>query len=198
MISIYIDMDDVLTESYQTFINVLEREFGKTARYSQITSFDLQESFGLTPEEYEHFFECIHDPEEMIRHVPVEGARKMIADWHDKGYRICIMTGRPLDTKDVSIEWLDLHGFIYDSFSIVNKYGRNSSEGGISISLETLSTKRFNLAIEDSGQMAQFLSERMETRVALLNRPWNHHLSFNHNVVRCDGWADIGRFFGTL
>lgn len=198
MVSIYVDMDDVIAKSYQTFITVLEREFGKKAHYSQITNFDLQASFGLTTEEYIHFFDCVHDPDEMICVAPVDGAKKMIADWHDKGYHICIMTGRPLITRDISIEWLDRHGFAYDSFFIVNKYGRGSSEGDQSVSLEALVTQKFDLAIEDSGHMAQFLSETMNTRVALLNRPWNHGLSFNHRVKRCEDWADINTFFGTL
>jgi len=198
MTSIYVDMDDVLTQSYQTFIDVLEREFGKKTAYSQITNFDLQQSFGLTSEEYSHFFNCVHDPKEIIRHAPVPGAKRVITRWRRKGYRISIMTGRPSETRDVSMEWLDFHGFVYDSFSIVNKYGRDASNGDRSISLESLLTRAFDLAIEDSGQMARFLSEHMNVRVALLNRPWNQSLSFNNNVQRCSDWNEIEKIFGTL
>lgn len=198
MTSIYIDMDDVLAESNQTFLTVLEREFGKKMKYSQITTFDLQASFGLTDEEYTHFFDCIHNPDEMIRHAPVAGARQMLKHWHDEGHTIAILTGRPLETREVSLKWLALHEFTHDSFSIVNKYGRASSQGETSISLETLSTRNFDLAVEDSGHMAQFLSEQMGVQVALLDRPWNRTMSFNHNVSRCADWMEIKKKFERL
>lgn len=52
MTSIYIDMDDVLSESNQTFLHRLEKELGKKMEYSQSTTFDLQESFDLSDDEY--------------------------------------------------------------------------------------------------------------------------------------------------
>ena len=198
MTSIYIDMDDVLAESYQTFLQVLNREFGKKRTYSQITTFDLQKSFDLTDDEYAHFFDCIHHPAEMIRHSPVAGAKKTLTRWRDNGYTLSILTGRPVRSRAVSLEWLALHGFEHDSFSIVNKYGRNASEDQASMSLQTLARQPFDLAVEDSGHMAQFLSEHMGVQVALLDRPWNRAMTFKKNVHRCADWADIHDKFERL
>ncbi len=198
MASIYLDMDDVLTESHQTFLSVLDREFGKKVDYSQITTFDLQQSFGLSDEEYSLFFDCIHTPEEMIKHIPVSGAKQTLRLWSEKGYKISILTGRPLHTLDVSRKWLECNEFVHDSFSIVNKYGRDSSEGEMSMSLKTLSALSFDLAVEDSGQMARFLSEEMGVTVALIDRPWNRDMSFNKNVHRCADWKDVRQKFERL
>lgn len=198
MISIYIDMDDVLSESNQTFVKVLEREFGKQVDYGQITTFDLKQSFDLSDDEYIRFFDCIHTPDEMICHEPVKGARKTIEAWHDNGYTICILTGRPIDTHEVSLKWLNRNGFYHDTFSIVNKYGRDACKGEASMSLEELSLRHFDLAVEDSGQMAKFLSETMGVTVALLDRPWNRSLSFNENVHRCKDWREIQKKFERL
>ncbi len=198
MRSIYIDMDDVLSESNQAFLDILERDFNKKVAYSQIKSFDLKESFGLTEDEYSHFFNCIHHPDEMIHHAPVRGSQEVLRHWHQNGYKIRILTGRPLAAKEVSLQWLDMHGFYHDSFFIVNKYGRETSNGEQTLSLEALSTCHFDLAVEDSGQMARFLSEKMGVKVALLDRPWNRSMSFNHNVVRCKHWTDIKKKFGRL
>ncbi len=198
MTKIYIDMDDVLTESYLTFLHILETKFGKKMDYSQITTFDLQKSFDLSDEEYTRFFEFIHDPEEMIQHVPVPGAKQMLKRWKDNGHNISILTGRPPEARDVSLEWLDLHDFEHDSFSIVNKYGRESSTGGMSMSLETLCALDFDLAVEDSGSMAQFLSEKMGVTVALLDRPWNRSMTFNDKVLRCSDWMEIREKFERL
>lgn len=198
MTSIYIDMDDVLSKSNQTFLRILEREFGKKIHYSQITTFDLQESFDLSDNEYRHFFECIHKPDEMIQHTPVPGAREMLKLWNDKGYKIFILTGRPLDTMDISIEWLKRHEFVYDSFAIVDKYGRDASKGEKAMPLETLSKLSFDLAVEDSSKMAGFLSEKMGVTVALLDRPWNKSNVFNGNVHRCTDWTKIKQRFERL
>jgi uncharacterized HAD superfamily protein len=191
MTSIYIDIDDVLAESCQTFLHVLEREFDKKVSFSQITDFDLKKSFGLTDEEYQRFFDCIHQPDEMICHTPVPGARSTVQGWHDRGYEICILTGRPADAKEVSVQWLERHAFSYHRFQIVNKYGRKGSEGNGSISLQDLSRHSFDLAVEDSAQMAVFLSETMQVPVALLDRPWNRGFSFGEKVHRCRDWQEI-------
>lgn len=198
MASIYIDMDDVLSESNQIFLQILERDFGKKVSYSQITTFDLQESFGLSDDEYALFFDRIHHPDEMIHHLPVAGAKEMLNQWHDRGYKISILTGRPVHTKEISLKWLDLHEFYHDSFTIVNKYGRDSCEGEASISLKKVSTQHFDLAVEDSGHMAQFLSETMGVTVALLDRPWNQSMSFNNKVHRCADWSEINKKFRRL
>jgi len=198
MTSIYIDMDDVLTESNQTFLRVLERDFNKKIAYSQIKTFDLQKSFGLSDDDYASFFDRIHQPHEMLQHTPVAGSRETLRLWHENGYKISILTGRPLHSRSVSLEWLNRHEVCHDAFFIVNKYGRDVCEGEMSMSLKTLENQSFDFAVEDSGQMAQFLSETMNLKVALLDRPWNRSMSFNSNVHRCSDWMEIKTKFERL
>lgn len=198
MASIYIDMDDVLCESNETFLTILEKNFNKKFDYDQITTFDLKKSFGLTDEEFTDFFELIHDPVEMIQHKPVEGAKALLDAWDQKGYQINILTGRPVSAQEISLEWLNKHEFKYHEFSIVNKYQRESSIGASALTLEMLSELSFDLAIEDSGKMASFLSEQMDIPVVLLDRPWNRSFSFNEKVHRCRDWAEIKERFELL
>ncbi len=191
MVSIYIDMDDVLCESNQTFLKVLEHEFDRKVDYDQITTFDLKQSFNLSDDEYDLFFERIHDPDEMIQHLPSKGAKHVLDNWNSKGYHINILTGRPSAAHSISLQWLDRHQFKYHDFCIVDKYDRDSSKSNNTLSLESLSQLSFDLAVEDSGQMALFLSEEMNTPVALMDRPWNRSFSFNNLVHRCSDWNDI-------
>jgi uncharacterized HAD superfamily protein len=198
MTDIYVDVDDVLSESYKTFLSVLDKEFGKKATYSQISTFSLQESFDLTDDEYAHFFDCIHEPEEIMCHEPVPGSQDLLKKWKTMGYTISILTGRPVETRDITLQWLEEQNYTYDSFSIVNKYGRQGSEDEQSLSLKDLSSLPFDLAIEDSGQMAKFLSETMDVTVALIDRPWNRDIDFNEKVHRCMDWDDVKAKFETL
>ena len=41
MKSIYVDMDDVLTDSTEAFLAVLEQDFGKKVAFDEILDFDL-------------------------------------------------------------------------------------------------------------------------------------------------------------
>ncbi|THB79741.1 MAG: bifunctional metallophosphatase/5'-nucleotidase [Desulfobacteraceae bacterium] len=191
MRTIYVDMDDVLTESNLIFLDVLEREFNKKVGYEDIHTFDLKVSFGLTEDEFERFFECIHQEDEMMKQTPVPGSKETLQHWQDQGYEVKILTGRPVASEGVSVDWLARHGYAYDSFTIVDKYNRAASKGNGSMSLERLAECSFDLAIEDSGKMAQFLSETMGVQVALLERPWNRSMDFNGNVARCADWQEI-------
>ena len=50
---IYVDYDDCLCETARAFTGLAERLFGKRVPYEEVRFFNLQESFGLTDEEYE-------------------------------------------------------------------------------------------------------------------------------------------------
>ena len=48
---IYIDMDDVISKTTDTYAGIVAREFGKQVRFDQIVTFDLRASFGLSRSE---------------------------------------------------------------------------------------------------------------------------------------------------
>ena len=52
---------------------------------------------------------------------------------------------------------------------------------------------RFQLAIEDSPEMAVFLSQRMGIPVLLFDRPWNRSTDLDGSVQRCGNWQHIRR-----
>lgn len=59
----------------------------------------------------------------------------------------------------------------------------------------------FCFAIEDSSDMAKFLSHDMKLPVALFDRPWNRNSQFSNPgsaklIYRCLDWNDIRNLFG--
>ena len=195
MLPIYVDLDDVLAETTQAFSKLLKREYGREVGLEQITSFNFQEAFGLNQEEFEYFFELIHRPEEILRFEPVDGAIEVLTRWADRGYEIAIVTGRLTSTYESSLDWLLMHEFPYDSFIMVDKYSRPETDPRIAVSLNDLSSMKFGLAVEDSLAMAEFLSQTMDTRVALFDRPWNRGHLLNGKIKRCSGWEQIESLF---
>ncbi len=188
---IYVDMDDVIAATVKTFIEIVEREFGKTVANEQITDFDLKKSFALTQQEYEHLFTVAHRPEEILKMDTIDGAVDVLTAWSGKGHWISIVTGRLTSTYDSSLEWLAKHKVPYDEFIIVNKYDRPDMDPKIAISKEQLSKMNFSLAVEDSAAMATYLSNHMNTPVALLDRPWNQDIATNTNLSRYTCWEDL-------
>lgn len=188
---IYVDMDDVICTTTESFTELAQREFGRTVPYDEITTFNLQHSFQLTDREYTHFFRLIHEPEILMEFKPIESAICTLDQWSNRGYHIAVVTGRPASTRDTSLKWLNRHGVSFHSLTMVDKYNRENSDSGTALSLEALARKQYSLAVEDSWDMALFLSQTMETPVALLDRPWNRREAQLPNIHRIHGWQEI-------
>jgi uncharacterized HAD superfamily protein len=188
---IYVDMDDVITATVKSFIEIVEREFGKTVANEQITDFDLKKSFSLTQHEYEHLFTVAHEPEEVLKMGAIDGAVDALTAWSKRGFSISIVTGRLTSTYESSLEWLVKHQVPYDDFIMVDKYDRPEMDPSIAISKEQLAGMIFSLAVEDSAAMATFLSNHMDTPVALLDRPWNRNIEPNVNLSRYQHWNEL-------
>ena len=146
MLPIYADLDDVLCESTNAYVKILEREFNKRVYFENINSFDLKKAFDLTDSEFEYFFTIVHRHEEILSFKLIEGAIEVLTAWANKGYEISIVTGRLTSSYGASIEWLSRHEVPYHSFTIVDKYSRENIDKNIAISMREFSQKKFCLS----------------------------------------------------
>ncbi len=190
---IYIDLDDVVSKTTDTYPRIVEQEFGKQVGFEQIVTFDLRASFGLTENEFHYFFDLIHQPDFLLGFEPVEGSVEALKEWAGEGHCIEIVTGRPTSALEVSLEWMEKHKVPFDSFTMVDKYNRPGNDPGLAISKEALSQRTYDLAVEDSREMALFLANTMGVTVALYDRPWNARPITHEKVVRCASWQNIGQ-----
>ena len=188
---IYIDMDDVLCQAARYFLIVVEREFGKRIPYDQLTNFDIGESCRLRPAERDELYRIVHRPEELLRMEPVSDALTVLQRWRKEGFEIAIVTGRPPESLEPSLEWLAKHRVSHDSFVVVDKYSRFKTDNTMAISLSELATRQFCWAVEDSLPMAQYLAGHMKVPVALIDCPWNRTDIDAAQVSRCKDWNAI-------
>lgn len=195
---IYIDCDDVLAESTLSYIDLVKREFGIERTFEELTSFDLRESFGLTQQQFDHFFHMVHTREEILKFEPLPGSIEVLNEWHNQGVKVAIVTGRITAAYDSTIEWLAMHKVPYDSFTIVDKYNRPEMDMSIAKSLNYLQTLKFSFAVEDSLSMSKFLAREMNLNVALVNRPWNSENHLDSKIRRVDSWVEIQERFSSL
>jgi len=197
MLPIYVDFDDVLSDTTSAFLKILKLEFGKSVNFEDIFSFDLKASFNLSEIEFEHFFQRVHQPEVIMEFAPIEGAIGALAEWVKLGYQISIVTGRLTSAYAASLDWLSKHNVPYDSFMMVDKYSRENVDTKIAVSMAAFSEMKFSLAVEDSANMALHLSQEMGIPVALIDRPWNRKAKLNHKISRYTSWYDIQNDFQT-
>ncbi len=195
---IYVDFDDVLSETARAFTTLLQRHYDKTVPFDEILSFDLRVSFGLTTKEHEEFMHLAHEPEVLRAFRPMDGAVHGLGQFIAMGYKIAVVTGRPPTTAKVSRAWLDEHGVPYHQLAFVDKYGRASGDDGCvrAVTLDELAQMNFCFAVEDSAAMTVFLTETMALPVALLERPWNRAHPFSNLtarplIERCANWSEI-------
>ena len=188
--TIYVDLDDVLCHAARHFLFVVERDFGKRIAYEQLTNFDVGHSCGLGADERDELYRIVHRPDELLSMAPVDEAIAVLSNWMGQGYEIAIVTGRPPESAEVSLEWLAKHRIAHHSFTVVDKYSRFTPDTTRAISLAALLSRRFCWAVEDSLPMAQYLAGRMRVPVALLDRPWNQ-CNEESGILRCHDWASL-------
>lgn len=195
---IYVDLDDVLCETARAFITLLESHYNKAVAFDDMTSFDLGISFGLNAAQHERFMHLGHAPEVLSALKPVDGAVDALNEVISMGYKIAVITGRPPATKEVSKQWLDDNHIPFHSLTFVDKYGRAAGDDCYvrAITLDELAQMSLCYAVEDSGTMSAFLTERLRLPVALLERPWNRGFRFPDPqsralIDRCADWAEI-------
>lgn len=201
---IYVDLDDVLAETIEPLIALLERHFGRSVPVEDVREFDLGVSFGLSPSELDELMQHIHQPDELAGFAPKPGAADTLAAWTRRGHAISVMTGRPPSTASISREWLERHAMPHANLACVDKYGRPdfvASQEPL-LRLDALGEFGFVLAVEDSAEMATHLAAQCGVPVALIDRPWNRELGPLANdtakrIVRCRGWAEVAERFAS-
>lgn len=202
--TIYVDFDDVLSHTIEPLVELLERRFGRRVPVAEVEDFDLGRAFGLGPSQLEEFMRLAHRPEQLAALEPKPGAATTLAGWAARGWRVCVVTGRPSATAAASRSWLQRHGMAHDRLACVDKYGRPEPETSDEprLALSALAEFSFALAVEDSAELAVHLAEEYDVPVALIDRPWNRRLPASsaaaaRRIVRCESWAEVAARFPT-
>ena len=167
--------------------------FGKKVPYENIKSFNLQDSFSLTDEQYENMMIEAHKPEVLITYEETPGASETINHWIDEGHNVCIITGRPSVAYDPSRKWLDDHGLERARLYCFNKYGRDSfiKNSEFTLEVEDYYKMHFDYAVEDSPSAFKFFDHNPELKVMVYDRPWNQAEFPGDNYRRCTDWKMI-------
>ncbi len=195
---IYLDIDDVISDTITSLAALLFELHGRRVPVEAVVEFDLRASFGLSDEELHEFMEAAHR-EHVLEAIDVApGAVEVVMSWHEAGYAVDILTGRPPATRTSTLRWLARHGFPHARFECVDKYSRPPS-GTPAVALADLPLGDYVLAVEDNLEMAAFLVHHSDATVLLRDRPWNRDMSgcdseTRDRVLRVQDWDEIAVF----
>ena len=186
------------------FLGLLAAEFGRRVEFEEIRSYHLGDSFALGGDELTEFMRLAHEPAALTAIEPMPGAAAALGEWRRLGYEVWVVTGRPPETRDATLAWLDRQAMPYSEFHFLDKYSDFYSDRpgavGETLVLADLPGLDFRLAVEDFPGTAEHLAATVGVPVALFDRPWNRTVAAGDRdggapLVRCAGWAEIQRRF---
>ncbi len=199
---IYVDIDDVLSLTIESLIDLLERLHDRRVEVGDVRHFDLARSFDLEPQQLGPFMDHAHSDEVIEAIHPAAGAASVLDRWGEAGDRVSLITGRPPLTNAASLRWLETHGIRHESLHHLDKWNRPdwNSDRLPALRFEEIGEFGFDFAVEDSLETAVRLVEDFAVSVALMDRPWNRGVSHlapatRAALVRCFDWGDVERAF---
>ena len=199
---VYVDIDDVVSDTIERLVDLLELRHGRRVDIEDVAHFDLERSFGLDSEEIASLMEEAHSDAVIESLEPTEGAALVLGHWKRGGDRIDFVTGRPPTTHAASRRWLADRGIDHDGLHHLDKWGRWGPVAAARpiVRFEELTDFAFDFAVEDSLDTAVRLVEALDVPVALMDRPWNRSLErvapeVRAKLVRCRGWEQVATAF---
>ncbi len=192
--NIYVDFDDCLCETARRFSTLGKELFDVDVPYERINFFNLQESFSLTEEQYEHLMTEGHKMDVLLSYEETPDAIEVVNGWIDAGHDVSVITGRPYSAYEPSRGWLDQHGLNRAKLYCLNKYGRDAfiKDSEFSLEIEDYKKMHFDIAVEDSPAAFKFFEHLPDLRVMVYDRPWNQGCEFpGNNYGRYFNWESI-------
>jgi len=196
---VYVDIDDVLCETARRLMCLLNDRFGRTVRYEEITTFDLEVAFSLDAAQTQVLSELFHDPAVLTSLDPVAGAADALGRWRAAGIEVDIVTGRPPVTDGPTRDWLAAHQVPYDRLFYMDKFkrGNAAAPGTDMLTAATLRERPYAFAVDDALPMIRFFTEETAVPIVVFDRPWNRGCeaavprAVDGGLHRCGSWAAI-------
>lgn len=198
-LKIGIDIDNVIADSYPSFLSKFNEAFATSIKYEEVFDFYYLEKHPFVKHDKAKDFidKLLVDEEFQLAILPYEKVLPVITNWKMKGHRIHYITSRPHTTEKLTYKWLEKHGFLLpgttlDLFNSREHHDKHRKE--IMLYKKTVAEKRgVDLFIEDSKEIA----ETMEINVLLIDRPWNKG-KLPKNVARVKDWKEIEKLVSRL
>ena len=169
-----VDLDNVLALTDPLIRHLIEEMYGVRLLQADIKHFDYCRC-GITNEQEKQVFARFHEGE-CARVAPVDEAIAALRTLAED-FEICIITGRPFDTKKLTLEWLSKNDVPYTSIDFLKQ--------------KWLSSVEFTAFVEDHRETAYLMASR-GVMSFLMNYPWNQpNPADPARVERVNSWQEV-------
>jgi uncharacterized HAD superfamily protein len=187
-LKIGIDIDNVISDTFSSYIEKFNNQFGTKITYEEMSDFYYFEKYsGIEKEKVAIFIEEItRDYQYHLSLSPYKEAGEVIKKWL-KVASLHYITLRPTYMKKVTVAWLKKHGF-WSKNATLHLYEENKNYTSDADYKKKISEKiGIDFLIEDAWEIAV----EFKIPVFLIDRPWNKTAKLPGNVKRVGGWQEI-------
>lgn len=183
--AIGIDIDGVLGDSDKIFRKYIKKYFGISLKRSDVKDFFYESVLGIPEKEMQKFWERITSERRWLEIPVLPGVNTALKYLREK-YQIIIVTARPSDVHQLTLEWLKKNEIPYDRlYFIEERKGENKLQKIISnsISLKCFVEDRIDFALD-------FIKAGI--KVILFDYPWNRVEKDIKSdlLIRVKGWQE--------
>ena len=180
-----IDIDEVLADFMSSFVNYYNKEESTNIKRSDFESYLLWKTIGGTKEStIQRVYEFYNSPEfNKIR--PVKDSQYSV-NVLNKESELIVITSRPHEMHDKTIEWLDNH--FPNAFSEIEF--TNEWAGGLikpKRKKDVCLDYKIDFLLEDSMDYAKECADN-GTEVLLFDCPWNQEEKLPNKIKRVYSW----------
>lgn len=191
MIKIGIDIDNVLSESYPSYLSRFNAEFGFTIQMAEIREFYFLDKFskedttGKKKQMIEFIDTLMRDMEFQINLPPIKDSVTIIKKWAKLGYQIHFISARPVAIREMTKNWLNKNGYFIPGAKL-DLYDNKKHVNDVDFKREIAEKEKIDIFIEDAFEIAM----GMDIPVFLFDYPWNQG-KLKKNITRVYSWREI-------
>ncbi|MDP4177571.1 MAG: hypothetical protein Q8900_04435 [Bacillota bacterium] len=141
-----------------------------------LSDYHIQRYFGWTECMNSEFWAKFYK-QALINTMPQQGAVQAISLLKNSNIEIYIVTARDEQYRELTSQWLNTHGIMYDKL-IMSKY-----KAAVCVEND------IDLMVDDETENCITISKHIP--VICMSYPYNDHLERSHNIKRVTNWVEI-------
>lgn len=179
-----IDVDDVVLELMDSWLEVYNEKTGTAFSKDQMLNWDLTKN-GLDTTAYDILSQ--HAEKIYSRVYPIEGAQQAVRLIHNSGYEVVYITAAVAKTLDAKVDALERFGFL--------RKGRTIDDRLIVTGRKNLIDA--DILIDDKPE--NIIRWPYPRKGILFTQPWNDRVTLlPERAVRCSGWTEVLEHLGLI
>lgn len=177
-----IDIDDTLTNTQREILEYVNAHSDRQYRYEEVDR-DIRDDDGSECSRLTQDF--LRRPDLVGQIKPIDGAPEAMARLSEAGYELHVVSARKENLHDVTIEWLEVNGFMP---YIAEVHRRSTGQRGFDFKVAVANQLGALAAFDDAYEVALALAG-LEMGVYLIDRPWNTSKRLEKNMRRVESFA---------